>query len=261
MELFVILLSSLLAIISPANLILDGAVEKALRSRVAAVEQLEVRIDNAPSYQILAGKVEKLRIASRGIEPVFGLRIEVLELETESLNVDLEQLRGEFPKALQQPLRSGIRIVITEADLNKALQSPKIQSRLQQLLNRSLPQGVIGAGRYKLLNPRLRLENSRVQLQGQLQSSSSDAQTRSLDVSLELGIEVVAGRELRLIDPEGVINGRPLSKRLLRGFAQGLSSRLDLRLLETAGITARLLQLEVEDEQINLAAFVRIEAQ
>ena len=312
MELFAVLLSSLLAVVSPANLILDRAIEETLRSRLAAVEQLEVRLDNAPSYQVLAGKVDRVRIASRGLQPIAGLRIEVLELEAEPVNVDLRnaghsqapsfygessadlavpveeeaRTRNSFPSSehrqlanpkggvpsdlqrlrgeklsglLDQPLQGGIRIVLTEADLNLALQTPEIQSRLQQLLDRSLPQGIVGAGGYKLLNPRLQLDHRRVQLQAQLQSASSSG--RSLDVSLESGIKVVAGRRLELIEPEGTINGRPLSNRLLQGVAQVLSSRLDLRGLEPSGITARLLQLEIEDEQIRLAAFVNVEAQ
>ncbi|MGH2415639.1 MAG: LmeA family phospholipid-binding protein, partial [Microcystaceae cyanobacterium] len=79
MEFLTIFLSSLLAAISPAGLILETVVENTLRDRVEAVEQLEVRIDNTPSYQVLQGKVDRVRIASRGVEPIPHLRIEALE--------------------------------------------------------------------------------------------------------------------------------------------------------------------------------------
>ena len=43
--------------------------EDALRDQVAASEEIHVRIDNVPTYQILNGRVEHLRIAGRGIAP------------------------------------------------------------------------------------------------------------------------------------------------------------------------------------------------
>ncbi|MGB5771982.1 MAG: DUF2993 domain-containing protein, partial [Crocosphaera sp.] len=51
MEWFTILLSSFITIISPVGLIVDRVVADALRSQVAGVEELAVRIDNTPSYQ------------------------------------------------------------------------------------------------------------------------------------------------------------------------------------------------------------------
>lgn len=259
MEWVAVVLSGLFAAISPANLILDDEIEQAVRSQVTAVEQLEVRVDNAPSYQVVGGKVERVRIASRGLQPISALRFEVLELEAESIDIDLARLQQDplSERWLNQALQSGIRLVLTEADLNRALQSRQVQSRLQQLLDRSVPPSLFGGGRYKLLTSRLQLNHQRVQFQGQLESTNS--QGRSLDVSLETGINVVAGQRLELIDPQGTINGRQLSRRLLQSVAQVLSRRLDLRQLEPSGLTARLLQLEIEDEQIRLAAFIDVE--
>jgi hypothetical protein len=45
----------------------------------------------------------------------------------------------------------------------------------------------------------------------------------------------------------------------LRGFAQGLSEELDLRRLEKRGITARLLKFSLGEEEMKIAAFIRIE--
>ena len=65
--------------------------------------------------------------------------------------------------------------------------------------------------------------------------------------------------KIELVEPIGTVNGRPMSARLLTGFAQGISDRLDLNTLEENGIFARLLQLEIDREQIALAGFVRME--
>ncbi|MGK7872934.1 MAG: DUF2993 domain-containing protein [Xenococcaceae cyanobacterium] len=266
MEFLTILLSSLLAIVSPAGLILDSAIENAFRSQFEEVEQLEIRIDNAPSYQILQGKVERIRIASRGVQLIPNLRIEALELETDPIDVDLQHLRqggrSAFNESLRQPVQGGVRLVLTEADINRALQSPEIQSRLEQLVNRFLP-GSAGSQtrRYELFNPRVELlGDNRLRVQVQLRKSGSQGQaSQPLDIMLELGLKVVAGRSFQLIEPVATINGRRVSTRLLKGVARGLTSRLDLRRLEETGITARLLQLDIERNEVNVVGFVRVE--
>ncbi|MGF1478577.1 MAG: DUF2993 domain-containing protein [Cyanophyceae cyanobacterium] len=256
MEWVTIILASLLAAISPAGLILDSVLENRIRSQIAAVEQLEVRIDNAPSYQILQGKIERLRIASRGLEPIEDLRIEALELETDPMAIDWEQLQssGNIQDSVAQ-LQGGVRLVLTETDLNQALQSPLVQSQLQQLLSQ-LP-GATQAREYELVDPRLELDSTRLRIQAELKQAGTD---ESLRVSLESGLEVSDGHTLLLVEPKGTIDGRPLSQRLLQGIAQGISQRFfDLRRLEEAGIVARLLQLDIQAERLKMAAFIRVE--
>lgn len=265
MEWITIILASLLTAISPAGLILDRVVKSNIQSQVKAVEQLEVRLDNTPSYQILQGKIDRIRIASRGIQPITDFRIEQLELETDPISVDLERFRqgGEnaLIEALRQPLQGAIHLVITQADLNQALQSPKLQAQLQQLSNRSLPQRDSQQDRFELSKARLEfLENNRVRLQIQISSSDSpEAATQALEFELEVGVEVVAGRKLQLTNPTGKINQRPLSTALLQGFAQGINEQLDLQRLERQGITARLLKFNITEEALDLVAFIRVE--
>ena len=73
-------------------------------------------------------------------------------------------------------------------------------------------------------------------------------------------MKLIAGRNLELIEPEATINGKKLSPRLLKGFARGINKRLDLRTLEEMGITVRILKLNIDEDELNLATFVRYEA-
>lgn len=260
-----IILTSLFAAISTAGLILDRVVEQNLRSQVAAVEQLAVRIDNAPSFQALPGKVERVRLASRGLQPVPDFRIAAIDLETDPLHVDLQKLQqgGEvsLTSALRQPAQGAVRLVLTEADLNRAFQSPKIKGQLQQLLNRFLPQREgEPAPAFEILDLHLEcLTGNRLRAQIRLQPSQTEPASQPTEVELEVGFQVIAGRSLQLVEPKGKINGRRLSTKLLQGFAEGLLEVLDLRRLEAQGITARLLQFSITEETIELAAFARIE--
>jgi hypothetical protein len=258
MELLTIILSSLLAIASPVGLISDQITENTLRSYFHDVEILEVRIDNAPSYQILQGKVQRLLIAGRGLEIIPGVRIDTLELETDALDLELNKLRQKnWREALSKPLKTGVRLVLTEKDLNQVLQSEDFQVFLQRRVNQLAKLDLLGKD-YKLLNPRCQLlGNNRLEFQMQLQKVNSQAPP--LEINLELGIGVIGGRKLDLLDLGGTVNGRKLSLRLLNTFAKGISQILDLQVLEKEGITARILQLDITEEEINLATFIQID--
>ncbi len=68
MEILVSILSSLLAIGTSVNLIGDVVLKNDIRSQVEEVETIAIRIDNAPNYQVLSGKVQRVRIATRGLK-------------------------------------------------------------------------------------------------------------------------------------------------------------------------------------------------
>jgi hypothetical protein len=258
MEFLTILLSGLLALVSPSGLAIDKVIANNFRSRLNKVEQLQVRVDNAPSYQVVQGKVERVRIAGRGLWLTPDIRIGALEVETDPLNIDLQRLRQggqKSPKAaLRQPAQAGVRLALTEADINKALQSPAVMARLRVLGSR-----LLGGSpeRYEVLNPRIGfLGNNRIRFQVEL--LQKDAETVALMV--ESGLSFTAGHSLKLLEPAVSVNGRSLSPLLIAGFSEGLSRRFDLRTLEEAGITARVLQLKIDTRELEVAAFVRVDS-
>ena len=267
MEWLAIILSSIFTAISPAGLILDRLVENALGSQLAGVEQLAVRIDNTPSFQILEGKIDRLRIAGRGIEPLPHFSIAEIELETDPLNLDLEKLQQGGEKALnaalRQPFQGVVRLRISQSDVNQALQSPNIKAKLQELLDKLIPQREGSpTPTFEILDLRLEFldrDRLRIQLQLQEQSEKSTETTNLTAIVLEVGFKVVAGRTLQLVEPTGSINDRRLSTKLLQGLAGGLSEQLDLRKLEAQGITSRVLQFKIAEGEIRLALFIRIE--
>ena len=278
MEVLTIVLSGLLSIASSTGIIADRVAASKIRSQVISVEQQKVRIDNSPSYSVAKGKLEKVRIAVRGTTIQPNLRIEALELETDRVDLDLSQLNldsiDELRDSLNRPFQGAVRLVLTEADLNRALRSPKILAQIQQALNRLI---VSRAGStniaYQLQDLRLQFQdNSRLAIDLKLtrpiskfesQDEPSDrvraSRPKALMMNLEVGIETVGGKKIRLVDPQGTVNGRPMSSRLLNGFAVGIGDRFDLDSLGQDGILARILQLEIGRGKIELASFLKLE--
>ncbi|OUC14316.1 MAG: hypothetical protein B0A82_12550 [Alkalinema sp. CACIAM 70d] len=251
MEPFTIVLSILLGLVSPVGVVGDRLAAQQIRKQFKQVEQLEVRIDNAPNHQILQGKVNKVRVAGRGLFPIEGLRLDTLEIETDPIT-----LKGLKTK-LAKPLQAGVYLFLTEADLNRALQSPAVTERIKNLSFRFLqPEEADQVARYDLVNPQVDfLPNGRVRLQTEL---TEQGYPDRLAIVAETNIQVSAGKTLQLSQMTLTLNGQPAPKAVVDAIAKGISQRLDLQRLEQSHMTARILQLQTDDRGLGLTTFVQM---
>lgn len=257
MEFLSVLLSVLLGILSPGGFAVDQIVEDAIRSNVNQIEALDVRIDNTPSFQLVQGKVNKIRIAGSGIYPIPDLRIATVEVETDPIDVNIRSVRQGHIQ-FDQPFQSAARVTLTAEDINQLLQSPRFTETVRSfsLQFLSAPQA-IRAQQYEFLNPSVTFLPS-----GRILGEVSIRDTRSqeqLDIELETGLNIVEGRQLQLVDPRIVANGEEVPQQFIDALSQGISRRLDLRSLQERGITVRILQLNIQPEQIETIAFIRVE--
>lgn len=233
----------------------DRVAQTTIRQQFESVEQLEVRIDSAPSYQIVQGKADRIRIAGRGLFPAKEIRLEALELETDPIQLDAARLRRGKPR-LEKPLRAGVRLVLKQADLNRALRSPLVLNQLKALGINALGQpDQRRAQRYTLLNPRLEFLAQRLRLQAELREGTAPD---TLKIVVESGIAVMAGRQLQLLDPTVRLNDEAVPASIVQSIAKGISEQSDLRQLEKTGLTARILQLNLTEHQISVAAFIQV---
>lgn len=280
MEILTIVLAGLLGIGSSGGIVLDKIAQGKIRSQVISVEQQAVRIDNQPNYRAAEGKLARVRIASRGVRIKPGIRIASLDLETDPLAVKLAKIKlsniDRLRESLTAPAAGAVKVVLTEKDLNQALQSTEIQAQLQNTLNRLI---VSRAGStnisYQLADIQLKLRpKNRLQVSFKLSRPTKNLNlesnatpgtyqtknpSRELAISLELTLKVINGKKVRILNPQGTVNGRPMSSRLLNGFATGISDRLNLNTLSEDGILARILQLEINEDNLQLISFVRLE--
>lgn len=265
MEIVVIILSGLLSFIAPTGFAVDTAIESNIRRRFVDAEIIDVRIDNTPSHQLLAGKVDRVRVATRGIEPVEGLRIALFELETDPLDIDIHRLQQDsenFRRAFRRPVQGAFRLVLTEEDLNRTFTSPTFAARLQQAVER-ISANIPGADRQNYILEEIAIDfktENRLQIRVNLSGTdTSTAETTRLKVQIETGVELIGASSLALQTPEILLDDRPLPPIVADIVSNAIGERLDLQSLETAGMTLRLLQLEIESDRLELAAFIRLE--
>jgi len=253
MELLTILLSSLLSLISPVGILVDKVAENAIRDQLQQAQQLQVRVDNAPTHQLLQGRVERVRIAGRNLRlKQQDIQIALLELETDSIELDPRSFRRSKPK-LKRPLQAGVRLVLTQENINKALQSPELIARLRKI-NLGLPGNVQNTD---FINPRVEfLTNNRLRFQVEIREQGKE---QSLFVLLETGLGVLQERQIQLIEPIIFVNGEEVPPAFVKILVSNLGQHLDLQNLEQYGLQARILQLNMRNKQIELAAFLHLE--
>ncbi|MDX2099783.1 MAG: DUF2993 domain-containing protein [Leptolyngbyaceae cyanobacterium bins.59] len=258
MEVVTVLFTGLIALITPAGYVVDRGLEGAIRSQFKTVEQLQVRVDNAPSYQIIQGKADRVRIAGRGLFPIPELRIAALELELDRVELDPSSL-GQRPR-WTRPLQAGVRVVLTQTDLNQALRSPALTAQLRNLAI-SLPNfpQAQQVQRYDFLNPQVTfLHPNRFRFQVEFQEQGFPDK---LLITLEASINVVAGSQIQITDPIARVNNELVPDRIVNSFVNGVNQQFDLRRLEISGLTVRVLKFNLKaGQEVELAAFVRAEA-
>jgi hypothetical protein len=258
MEVLVILLSSLLTLISPVGIVSDRLAQSVIRKQLAGAEQLVVRIDAAPTYQLLQGKADRIRIAGRGLYPLKDVRIEALELETDPIRLDASRL-GRGKTRLLEPLGTGIRLVVKAADIQRALRSPATLQQIGKMGRFLSDRDTKRLQKVEILNPQFEfLDNQRLRLQLELREKGKQD---ALRIFAETGLEAIDGTRLGLVNPIVRLDSEPAPEELLRGLRNGVLERSDLKQLEKSGITARILALKLDRQQLELVVFVQIKPQ
>jgi hypothetical protein len=259
MDIVAIFASALMALVAPAGVVLDSLAADSLRRQVAEVDNLYVRIDNVPNFRLVNGRIDRARVAARGVYPrqLPNLRIAAIDLETDPVAVDVGALqRGELK--LNAPAQAALRLRLEDNDINAFLASPQVQTWLDTL-RFNLP-GDIGEReqrRYGLANPSLTfLANNRLRLVLDLEDR---VLAETIPITLETGIGVINGHRLELIQPQLEIDGELAPPELVTSLTEGASQEFSLRRLEAWGLTSRILAFTVRDSELDLAVFARLE--
>ena len=257
MEFISFLLSGLLGFITPAGVVVDTVAENVIRSQFSHVEKLQVRVDNAPTHQLLQGKVEKIRIAARGLQlKQYDFRIDAFELETDKIAF-LQRSVQKGKLKLKKPLQAGVRLVLTETDVNKLLKSPDVLVLLTKLnVNSTKYLNSDSQSVYKFANPQFKiLDNNHLFFQVELRSENEE---KPLLIKLETGVDISKGRQIKLIETVVTVNQEQVASQFVEEIVKNLNQKLDLRNWEGDGIVMRILKLNIRPSKLEIAAFVQI---
>lgn len=110
---------------------LSEAAEMTIGAQLDAVESIDVAV-HTDLLKMVQGKVESVSIAAQGMVVQKGIRVQEMELHTDSIAINL--LRAVFGEVtLDQPIEATARLVLTEQDINRALNSDYMRRKLNKL--------------------------------------------------------------------------------------------------------------------------------
>ncbi|MEA5478076.1 DUF2993 domain-containing protein [Pseudanabaena galeata UHCC 0370] len=261
MELFAGLLTTVLGLAGSPGIAIDKIATDFLRGQIVRADVLEVRVDNAPNYQVFLGNVDRIRVAGRGVYILEFLRIDQVDLETDPISIDPNVLQS-GKVVLRRPLQAAVRVVMRSEDVNTALRSPNVQTSFK-----NLSIDITGTNKnpeiLDLIDPEITfLEGDRLRLAASLQSKPTPAKPNpsKLDVSINAELKTIGGTRLQIINPKIELSGTPVPERIAKAFTEGLNKVLDLRQLESKGITARVIRLELTEGKMQVIGFAKMDA-
>lgn len=228
---------------------LNKAAEIGLSSQLDEVENLDVDIKTDP-LKLIQGQVDEVTIEGKGLVMQKDLRMEELEMHMNS--VAINPLSVAFGKIeLTEPTQASTRVVLTEADINRAFNSEYVRSQLQN-------QKIHVNGQLMTIEPqhvdfRL-LETGKVALNASILLQESQKQ-----VAFTATPRVSANGQSVSLENVEYGDTEEVSKELAKALVEQTSEILNLSNFDLEGMTLQVKQLKVEAGKLTLQAEAYVE--
>jgi hypothetical protein len=230
---------------------LNKAAEIGLSSQLDEVEKLDVNVKTDP-LKVMQGQVDSVTIEGEGLVMQKDLRMEEMQMKVDS--VAINPLSVAFGKIeLTKPTTGNARVVLTEADINRAFNSEYVSYQLQsQKINvngkstKITPQHI----ELSLLGEEKIALNAEILLAETSESKqvAFSAIPRVSDNGQSVSLESIDYSEREEISPE-----------LTKALIEQTSEILNLSNFDLKGMSLRVKQLIVEVGKLTLQAEAYVE--
>ena len=225
---------------------LNKVAELALSSQLEDCDNLEVKVKTAPD-KLANGELESLSIEGEGLVIETDLRVQVLEIGMKAIAIDsLKALTGNIE--LTQPTEGNACLVLTETDLNRALNSPDLRAKIDVL------DTYLSTGQVKLTVPHKKCqfrEDGTVAVEALVELQPSG---ESKEVAFTTSPKIARGGRSVVLEDIQYEPGKELSEDLTQAFLDKAGKMLDLRNFEKQGLALCIHHLSVELGRITLIA-------
>ncbi|MBW4515825.1 MAG: DUF2993 domain-containing protein [Timaviella obliquedivisa GSE-PSE-MK23-08B] len=229
---------------------LSKVVEVGLASQLDEVGDIEVDIRTDPG-KLVQGKLDSINISAKGLVIKQDLRLETLEVSTDEVAINpLSAIFGNIE--LNHSTDAEARIVLTEADINRAFSSDFIQEKLQGLtmsmeghpVTVDIQKATImlpGENKFVISADFLLKE------QGEVKKLSATAIPQIQENGQQISLEILAAE------------GKGLTLELVLAIFKQLTASLDLRNLDIPGMSFQVRQLDAQEGRLVIDAMTQIE--
>jgi LmeA-like phospholipid-binding len=227
---------------------LDKVAELALTSQVDQVDQVAVDVRTDP-IKLMQGKVDSVAISSEGMVLKPDLRATAVNIQTSAIGVNpIKAALGQIE--LTEDTQAQAQILLSENDLNQALSSDYLRSKLRPFTVQVQSQPV------KVAIERMQLhlfEVGKVKINAELRIEPDQQKQISIIVKLFLqddGYRI--GVEILSVETEGI------ELNLVQALVEAMTTLLDLRNFELNEMALRLKELDVQIGKLLLRGEVQV---
>ncbi|MBD2196699.1 MULTISPECIES: LmeA family phospholipid-binding protein [Calothrix] len=230
---------------------LNKAAEVGLSSQLDEVENLDVNIKTDP-LKLVQGQVDSVSIEGEGMVMQKDLRVEEMNMQIQS--VAINPLSVAFGKIeLTKPTVGSARVVLNEADINRAFNSDYVRSQLQN-------QQIQVNGKATTINP----QNVEFRLPGEgkvaINANICLGETGEIhQVAFEAVPRVSTNGKTVSLENVEYGQGEEISPELTKALVNQTSELLNLSNFDLEGMTLQVNSLQVETGKLILQAQAYVE--
>jgi hypothetical protein len=229
---------------------LNKVVEIGITSQLDRVEEIDVNLRTNP-VNLIQGQVDSIEISGKGLVVKQDLRMETIKINTDRVSINpFSAVLGNIE--LTQPTAAEAKIVLTEADINRAFSCDYVRTKLHDLqidldghpVTIDVQEAILnlpGDNKFVIAATFLMKEA------GEIKKFSAAVIPKLHDDGNRISMEVLSAE------------GEGLTLKLLMVIFEQLMALLDLRNFDIPGLTLQLHQLEAPPGKLVIHAKTQID--
>lgn len=231
--------------------VINKAAELGLSSQVDEAENIDVDI-KTDLLKAVQGQVDSVDLSGQGVVMQKDIRVQEMELHTDKIDINpLSALFGQIE--LNKPVDATARLVLTEADINRALNSEYVRKKLQNIeLNVEGKKAVIEPQHIKIQIP----DNGKIVCFADTQLNNEIGATKQ--ISFIATILVKRSTQPLLLESFSCTPNEGISLELAIALMQKLKELLSLPYLELEGMALRVQDVDVQKGSLTLHSEARV---
>ena len=224
---------------------LSLAVEKMLSSQLDEAEKIDVDV-RTDLLEIVQGEADSVSVTGQGLVMQKDIRVQEMDLHTDSIAINpLSALFGQIQ--LNQSVDATARLVLTEPDINRALNSDYIRSKIPNLELNVFGQTAI-------------IEPVQIELHlpgdGKMIFTADTLLHDEIGKTKQIGFTAVmlvkTGEQPLLLEGFNCTPGQGISLELAIAFMQKVRELLNLPSYEIEGMALRVKDVDVQEGRLTL---------
>lgn len=226
--------------------VLDKLAEMTLSSQLNSAEKIDVDI-KTNLLEMVQGEVDSVSVTGQGMIIQEDIRVQEIELQVDSIAINpLSALFGKLE--LNQPVDANARLVLTEQDINRALNCDYIRGKIQLELNVEGTTAVI-----KPLQMELHLPGD-----GKMIFTANTLLHNEVGKTKQIGFNCVllvkTSEQPLLMEEFNCTPGQGVSLELAISFLKKLRELANLPWYELEGMALRVQDVDVQEGSLTLLA-------